>query len=394
MEDILNVETEKAAALYNSQIPADDGLVKFEIIHPRFKFGIGEKNIESSIILRDDIVFPAVNILPSSPLYPLISIKERFETARISDQNFKIIKRVSLLGKRLVEADKESKLGHFDGAVKAFSNYNRQLKELSFYNLGDDPNKADKTIVQEELYTIFSRHSELLRKLMDIFPSDKKDKLINTQEALKSFLIDSGIQPSFGYLEKEDYPLVNRAVYQFAVDKEGSYELLFNMPNWNNYFKKSFSESILFQVDDNLIARRGELKKDGLLSFGFFKLSAGNHEIGLNEVEPVNLVDTPAEFPMEIDHGILEKSFPIKNLDPYSSYVLNVNYLIKKGNGVLVSIEGNNDPVKKGIVQRQFRKNLGPDAYNYNKKRYTAYYTPTRTSDTANLIFSVFPWHF
>lgn len=394
MEDILNVETDNWAALYNSKIPSDDGLTKYEIIHPGFKFSIGEKNIESSIILRDDIVFPAVNILPSSPLYFLIQQKEKFETARISDQNYKIIKRISLLGKRLVEADKEAVSGNFDAAIKALDQYNLQLQELSRYPLGDNPNARDRVaFIQEELYKVFLRHYKSIDQLMSIFPNNKKNRLTHTRKLLRNFLLNLGIEPIFGYMEREDYPLINRAIYQFTVDKEGSYELLFNIPNWNNHFKKSFNEPVLFQVDENLIARKGEMKTDGLLSFGFLSLFAGNHEIGWNGVEPINLIDAPAEFSMEIDHGILEKSFPIKNLDPFSTYVLNVDYLIKKGSGVLVSIEGNNDSIKKGIVQRQFRKNLGQDVYDYAQKRYTAYYTPARTSDTANLIFSVFPWN-
>lgn len=393
MEDILNVEIDKSAVLYNSSVLADKDLTKYEIVHPSFKFSIGEKNAEHSVILRDDIIFPAINILPSSFLYPLIGIKERFETARINDQNFKIIKRISLLGKRLMEAEKELALGNFDGAIKTLDKYNLQLQELSAYPLGDVPNEKNKVvIIQEELFKVFSRHYKKVDQLMTSISTEKKEKIFRTRELLRSFLTSSGIEPIFGYVEKPSYQLTDRIIYQFNIDKEGDYELLFYTPKWNDYFKKSYSEPIFFQIDNKLISRRGE-SKNGLLSFGYFKFSPGKHEIGWNSGEPINLVDVPAKFSMRVDHGVSEKIFPIKNLDPYSTYVLKIDYFIKKGSGVLVSIEGNNDSAKKGIVQRQFNKNLDPDGYNYDIKSYTAYYTPTRTSDNAKLIFSVFPWN-
>lgn len=393
IEDILDMETSQPLALYSSETIKDDELTKVEIVHPSFKFSIGEQRVESSIILRDDIVFPATNIMPSSFLYPFIKIKEKLEVASISDRNAQIIKKISLLGKRLVEADKEAGRGSFDGANQALDDYTGQLKELYAYQLGDNPNKTDKAIKQEELYKVFSKHYSYMDRINSLLSADKKIKLMEVQALLKNFLFDNGIEPVFGYLSEEDYPLAKREVYQFMVSKKGRYELLLNSVNWNNYFKKSFHEPMHFQIDKNIITRTGELKRDNLISFGFLELSAGKHEIGWDAIEPINLINIPGEIAIKVDHGVLKKTFPINNFDPYSTYVLNINYLVKKGDGVIVSIEGNNDPVKKGIVQPQFRKSLGPDGYNFEEKNYTAYYKPTKTSDSANLIFSVSPWN-
>lgn len=392
IEDILNVESGKPMALYNSQIPSDNELTKSEIIYPNFKFSFGEQDVEPSVILREDIIFPAVNILPSSVLYPLIQIKERIEFETIEDPNYKIVKKITLLGKRLVEAKEELSLNNFDGAIRSLDNYEKQLRELSSYSLIGDSGRKETSFLQEDLLKLFLRHFEMIDSLMEVFPEDKREKVVQAQNLLKEFVINNGIKPIFGDLDKTDNPLHNRITYQFKVDKEGSYELLFNINNWDNY-KTLFSESYLFQIDGNFISRKGEFKKNGLLSFGFLNLASGKHEIGWDTVEQMNLVDIPPEFLMEVGHDISEKKFPIKNLDPYTTYFLSLDYLIKKGDGVWVTIEGNNDSLKNNIVQRQFQKYLGTNAYDFDSKKYTAFYTPNRTSDTANLIFSVSPWN-
>lgn len=392
IEDLLSVETDRSVAIYNKETSIDPNLELSEIVHPNFKFGLGTKGLERSVILREDIIFPAVRILPSSSLYPLVLLKERLEFTAIGDPNYKIIKKISLLGKRLVEAERESTLSDFDGMFKALDNYEKQLKELYIYPLGDNPNEKDPHFVQEDLYKLFLEHSKTIEKLIEILPDNKKEKIQTLKKTLRDFVINKGINPEFGYLEKTDFPVKDRIIYQFNIDKDGSYELLFNIKDWNAYYKKSLAEPILFQLDENLILRRGE-DKDGKISFGFLDLTTGKHEIGWNAIEPKNLLDIPLEFTMEVDHGVAEKSFPIKNFDPYATYILNINYLIKKGNGVLVSIEGNNDSLKKDVVQRQFRKNLSTDFYDFDLRKYTAYFIPSRTTDKARVIFSVFPWN-
>ncbi|MBU1031629.1 hypothetical protein KKE03_01755 [Patescibacteria group bacterium] len=393
IEDLLNVEPEQDTVLYNGKIPIDDKLTKSEIIYPIFKFDLKSKSIEQSILLREDIIFPSVRILPSSFLYPLILIKEGLETARITDQKNKIIKKISLLGKRLVEVEKEFESNNFDGVDRALDNYHRQLQELYAYPLEGSPYNNPPFFIQEDLYKLFFRHFQVIDNLVNNSPNDKKAGIIYLQKLLKEFVLKKGIEPIYGYLEKADYPLKDRNIYQFRVDKAGNYELLFNINNWDSYFKPSYSEYVQFQIDDKLILKKGELKKNGLLSFGSFNITEGTHEIGWNMPEPINLIDGPSELLMKVDHGVAEKSFPIKNFNPYATYVLSVDYLIKQGSGVQVSIEGNNDPVENNAVRRQFLKDLGPDGYNFDIRNYTAFYTPRGTSDTATLIFRVSPWN-
>lgn len=393
IEDLLSAETDSpTSTLYNSKPLIDENLQSSEIVHPNFRFGLGEKNFELSVILREDIIFPSVKFLPSSPLYPVILVKEKLKIVTIGDPNYKLTEKISLLGKRLVEAEKEAALSDFGGVSIALDNYGKQLKELYLYSLGDNPNGKNPYFVQEDLYKLFARHSEVIERLVKIAPIDREEEIKALQKTLKEFVLGKGIEPIFGYMEKPDYPLKNRIIYQYTVDKAGSYELLFNIKDWNTNFKKPFNEPIIFQIDENLVSKKGELKENGI-SFGFIDLTSGKHEIGWNALEPKNLVETPLEFSMQVDHGVVEKSFPVKDFDPYSTYILDMNYLIKKGSGALVSLEGNNDSIKKDVIQRQFRRNFSPDNYNYDIRNYTAYYIPARTTDAVSMIFSVFPWN-
>lgn len=394
IEDLLNVDTDQPVALYNSEQLTSDELIKSKVINPSLKFALGAQSIEPSIILREDIVFPAVRILPSSLLYPLVLFKERLESTTIIDQKFKAIKKFSLLGKRLVEAEREISRNRFDKVMPAFDNYEKQLKEFSYYYLEDNPNKKGSLFLQEDLYKLFLKHFKIIDHISDISPKDKRDRIVSLEKTLKNFVLNEGIEPIFGYFENRDSSVKNRTIYQFTTEKKGNYELLFNIRNWNDYFKQSFEEPLIFQVDGKLVSRSGKLKNNNeLISFGYFSLTAGKHEFGWNALEQINLIDAPSEFLMKVDHGVFEKSFPIKVFDPYSTYVLSVNYLIKKGSGLQVSIEGNNDPIKDGVTNRQFLKNLEPEIYDFDQKNYTAYYLPSTTSDAATLIFGIFPWN-
>lgn len=394
IEDLLNVETDKSAALYSGKQLTDDELIKSEIIHPSLRFALGAQGIEPSDILREDITFPAVRILPSSPLYFLILIKERLESMTIIDQKFKAIKKFSLLGKRLIEAEQEVSLKRFDKAMLAFDNYEKQLNELSNYYLGDDPDKKSPLFVQEDVYKLFLKHFKKIDHILDILPQNKKDRIISLKKTLKDFVINKGIEPIFGYFENTDYSVKNRTIYQFTAEKKGNYELLFNIKNWNDYFKQSFEQPLLFQIDGDLVSRTGKLENNGeLISFGFFSLTSGKHEFGWNALEAINIVDAPPEFLMKVDHRVFERSFPIKTFDPFSAYVLSFNYLLKKGSSLQVSVEGNNDPIKNGVINRQYIKSLGQDVYDFDQKNYAAYYVPTKTSDMATLFFSIYPWN-
>ena len=393
IEDITNSEVKDLVLVNSVDALKEKGLIGSEIIRPTYKFGLGSKRVNTSVNISDEFMFPAVRILPSEYLYPAIILKEKIETSLIKDKNTLTLKRISLLGKRLNEAEIEAGKGHIKETEEVLNLYIKQLKEVLPDLSKISQVKGDYFLLQEDVYKIFLKHFDRINKIKDLLPQEKKEEALNLNNTLEKNLTDRGIIPYFGYLETADYPIRGRLVYQFNVEKDGSYEFLLDTASWNKYFKASLDKPFVFLVDKEVVSRQGTLASNQLVSYGFFNLAAGKHEIAWNTPDEVNLVESIGELNLKVDHGVVEKIFPINNLDPYSEYVLSLNYLIRKGIGVEVIVEQNNDSSKKGKIEPRYDKLLGPDAYDFEDKNFTAYFVPSTTADKAKMILRVKPWN-
>lgn len=392
IEDILNIEKNQNLVIYGGDNLKEDRLVKSEILNPEAQFGLGSKRI-SEINISDDFMFPAVRILPSENLYPAILLKEKIEMRSIKDQNTLILKKLSLLGKRLNEAVKEAEKGQTQGALKALNLYMKQLTELLPNLSGISRIRGDFFILQEDAYKIFLKHSDRLKRVRNALSDNKKEEILEVEETLRKKLVDFKIIPYYGYLDEPNFPIRGRVVYQFTVEEEGNYELLLDSRSWDKYFKASSDETFMFQVDREIVLRKGNLLDNNFVSYGSFNFNAGKHELAWNTPEEINLVDTPSELDFKIDHDVIEKSFSINNFDHYSSYVLKLDFLIKRGSGVEVIVEQDNDKVKNGKLEPGFGKFLGPDTYDFETRNLTVYFSPSSTADSAKLILRVKPWN-
>lgn len=392
IEDILAVENHQDLAIYNGNSLKEDRLIKSEVIKPDVRFGLGSEKI-TEVNISDDFMFPSVRILPSEYLYPLILLKEKIEMNTIKDHNTLILKKLSLLGKRLHEAVIEAEKGHHQAALTSLNLYRQQLRELLPDLAGISKIGGDFFILQEDAYKIFLKHFDRFKRVKNAFPEDKKGEIVTFEETLRKELIDYKIIPYFGYLDEPNFPIQGRMVYQFTTEEEGDYELLLDSKSWDKYFKTSLDKPFIFQVDREIVSRIGKPLNNKLVSYGFFHFTPGKHEIAWNTPEEINLVDASSQLNLRIDHGVIEKSFPINNFDSYSEYVLSLNYWLERGSGVEVIVSQDNDRVRKGKPESRFGKLLGPDTYDFDRKDYTAYIIPSTTADSANLIFRVKPWN-
>jgi len=393
IEDILSIGNNQDLVVYNGKDAIkSNSLVNFEIIKPVAQFGLGGRR-STDINLSDYFIFPTVKILPSQKLYPIIILKEKIEQIFTKDKNALILKKLSLLGKRLNEASIEVEKGQIKGSETALTLYTTQLDDLLPYLADVSKVRGDFFLLQEDVYKIFSRHFDRLRKINDAFPSERKLEVRNLEESLRKKLIDFKIAPNFGYLESQDFPINGRVVYQFAIEEYADYELLIDSGSWNKFFKTPINNYVLFQVDKETIYRKGIRLSNNLISYGFFNLSPGKHEIAWNTPEEINLVKEPAELNLNVEHGMVEKSFSLNNFDPYSAYDLTFDYLIKKGSGFEIDAKQNNDRINKGKLEPRFSKTLEPDTYDFATKNFTTYFIPSPTADNINLIFKAKPWN-
>ncbi|MBI2596943.1 hypothetical protein HYW41_02190 [Candidatus Daviesbacteria bacterium] len=390
IDDILQLDKEDVLYSNDNKIISQD-LVKAEIIHPSYKFELGSKRTHTDFSFTDDLIFPAVKVLPSHRFYSLILLKERIEDLSIRNREELLVRKISLLGKRLIEAEKELERGNLNGMKISLLAYIKNLQEVipKVPNVGIKIN--NQSITQEELYIVFNRHVEKISKFKKNFPENETIKV--AEETLKHLLIERGISPYFGYQDKQSFPIKGRKVYQFSIDHSGNYELLLDAKSWDKYFRLSWNEPLLIQIDDNIVYTDAVFKND-YVSLGSFNFNKGKHEIAWNTPKEINLVEVPSEFTLNIGHGVAEKTFGINSFDPYSSYILNFNYLIKKGSGIEVTIEQNNDKYKKDKIDPNFFKYAGPDLYNFTDvKQLSEYFLPFSTADSAKLVFKVRPWN-
>lgn len=388
IEDVLQLDYEDV--LYYGNKPLIKGLAKSEIVHPTYKFELGRESATSDFSFTNDLIFPTVRIIPSDKLYPMIRFKEKIEQILVRDREILLVKKISLLGKRLMEAQKESEKNNLEGFKIALQSYIKNLKEVvpRFSESGVRIN--DKSISQDELYSVFKKHDELINNFKTFFPDEKT--IETARLILKELLIERGILPYFGFIEKQNYPIRHRIIYQFPIAHLGKYELLLDAKSWDKYFKISLNEPLQLQIDKELVFKKAFPKGD-YVSFGFFDFDQGNHEVAWNTPDEINLVDTPSELKFRAEHGVTEKSFPIHSFDPYSRYILSFDYLINKGSGVETSIEQNNEKYKNSKIEPQFLANAGPDSYNFGLKHFSKLFIPSAGADSAKLVFKVEAWN-
>lgn len=390
IEDVLQLDSSDILYYGEDDIKIQD-LIKSEIIHPSYKFELGSQLTSTDFSFTEDLIFPAVRILPSNKFYPLILFKEKIETMLTRNRGSLLIRKISLLGKRLMEAEKELENNNMGGMRLALLAYTKNLQDV-VPQLSDTGIRInDKFLSQEELYSVFKKHIEVINRFKTQFP---ENKTIETSAiSLKEKLVKKGIVPYFGYIDKPNYPIKGRNVHQFFIDHRGDYELLLDVQSWDKYFKISFNEPFLLQVDNELIFKKPTFKKD-YISFGFFNFDQGRHEISWNTPEEINLVEFPSELVLKVNHGTVDQSFEIHPFDPYFKYKLSFNYLIRKGSGLEVSVEQNNEKYKKDKIDPQFSKYAPPDPYNFTGiKQFSEYFIPFVGADSAKLVFKISAWN-
>lgn len=364
-------------------------LITGEIIHPQARFTLAHKPLPVFGIRQD--LFPHVNVLPSSPIYQLILVKDMLEINSTRNLEALLRQRLINLGKRLVEAKLESDRKNMVGIMRAVERYNKLL-DPTLKQYKGVRSVHEKIITQEELYSIFFQHLSVLENIKQTFQNDEiKNFLGNTEENIKQKLISFDIFPSFGFKEGENFPIKSRVLYQFNVNSEGDFELIWGKQLLNNFYKIKEGDELLLQINDKVIPKKVFTNKQGYVSFGKIRLSPGIHTIGLNTPDGKNLILSQPEINFKADHGEQILRLPIQNLDSRSTYSLSFDYWIKKGSGIKVLLEGNNSPVKNGVVVPSFSEIIGPNFYDFTPKNFFSGLEISEGADSTTLIFKVEP---
>ncbi len=392
-------------------------------VYPSAKFTLKYKE-KPTFEIRQDI-FPSVKYLPTSKIYKVVLFKSNLESMLIKDKRSLAFNEISMLGKRIVEAKVETDRKNDKAVLFVLGEYQKQLKD--FFKIFNEVNiefsTNNQSFAQEDIYNIFSKHKAVLTDIKNVFMGNGEvtsfiDVTINQIDQLS---LNLNIVPAYGFIEKERYQINNRIVYKFIVPESGKYELIWGNNPMNKYYE-SKNNKTLMQIDSDLLDSELKETDRGMISFGQIYFDAGVHDIGLNSPESVNLVDTPKELDLKVDHDDDIRSFTIKNFDPGATYTLSFDYLIKKGSGLNVSLITNNDgyfekksnsnksilPVSLKnsfnfiigkkisldlIPNPTFNRFFSPDLYEFSEKSYTTTITVPASADGGSLVFKINPWN-
>jgi hypothetical protein len=334
-------------------------------------------------------ILNAPRYLPGNPLYSLIRIKEVLE---LSFGNKDFFKYLSLSNKRLSELIALSQANSLK-VKEAGDAYIKALKAVTISLAGTDP----KTVKDNYDYLHFVTESQivLLKNLVD-FRNGENNYLQSIYKALINFAADNNLESVYAPLSlnlKSD----KRMLYYYDIPQTRSYELLLQKASFDSYDKVIEAQELI-QID-NSVRTVNITEKGRWVSLGIVYLTKGEHEIQINAPIYRNKLNNTTEL-LQFDlksgkFSNIEKTFIIKNYDPYGSYKISFDYWIQHGNLAVVEIHSDIDTIDKGKVVPQNQWSLDLDGINYNHNfiNKTIDYTPNSNANTNSITFKVKPFN-
>ena len=195
---------------------------------------------------------------------------------------------------------------------------------------------------------------------------------------------------------KSIYITENTAIYRFSVPLDGNYDVILPNVRWDEYYQSI--ETIKVQIDDKeqTVKTSNNVQISQMLNLGNFHLKQGIHEISVFNPVFLNLISVPETGEMIFSSQNREdyiKTFPVINLDIYSTYKLSFEYFIEKGNGPIVSVNQDSDPVNKdGKKVPRIETVLARNDYDFGWKTYQSGIILTPSTKEWNISFKILPY--
>lgn len=357
----------------------------FEPSHADFRFYFPTKSIEfpeNRIIEPGDVLGGLVYIrfLPTSPLYPLIQIKERVETFLLRPSEM-IPKKIDLAGKRIVELFGLLEIGDVEEAKKTLEEYDNRLDEMIVWN-------EESGLVRPAII----RHYNALKEAEESYANTSF--ISNYLEIFVNKLDKNGVLPHYRFAEA--FEIFDKKVIQFDILKEGNFEILIEKPIDYNILAPLFYAGLEVYVDGQKQMR--SVKEMGTyLSLGEVEFNEGIHEIAYTPIASDNLVDTEKyeELIMESE-GYFDSTltFPINNYSPGSGYRIRFDQEYVRGNGVSYRIVQDSDPIVDGKRIHSYAHYSTEVKYIHNDGWTTIDFgfNSRRNSQAGSLEFLITPW--
>ena len=323
---------------------------------------------------KEPLNLPFTRFNRESKFYKLVRLKENAQTFFLTSGE-RILNNSFLLGKRLSEIRQD----HL-GRKEALNEYNNSLSAL-----------------QKDI-----RSSNFFDRQIAV-------NLINQRKAFQDLLgednaIVNEVKQSISEINKilEDmyfksiYITENTAIYRFSVPLDGNYDVILPNVRWDEYYQSI--DTIKVQIDDKeqTVKTSNNVQISQMLNLGNFHLKQGIHEISVFNPVFLNLISVPETGEMIFSSQNREdyiKTFPVINLDIYSTYKLSFEYFIEKGNGPIVSVNQDSDPVNKdGKKVPRIETVLARNDYDFGWKTYQSGIILTPSTKEWNISFKILPY--
>lgn len=269
---------------------------------------------------KPTVRFPNITILPDSPLYPLLVLRDNYRK-KTSDPKDAVYDSIGFSLKRVNEL-KDTLHNNKSQASDVFIRYGAVLDDL-LKNFNRIENYENRVQVAGDIeYYLEAERNHLLPLLGSNITQGKPIVLFG-----KAFQkIESTIKAIDPYLFKLD--VINNRLYRVSIEEE-ELELFLKKDELTPVLRKN--ETIAAIIDDKI---KAEIKIDSSvlssewLSFGDFKLSKGSHKLLLSFPELPNIIEglkeRKTEFNIKLDNTCFTSR--LSGVKPLKKYRVNVNY--------------------------------------------------------------------
>lgn len=345
----------------------------------------------------------AAKVLPDSPLYPFIRLKEKFQEIILPVED-KFFFKLTLMGKRLTESYLLKQKRSLKSIIPLLREYQYSLSKIK-----DDVEARSRGKEGEKeipVNFVFSRHLATLKQIKEKASDEEKIVVEDVINGLISFMKDTSIIPYNEIVDEGGPTTEGRLISRFNIPVPGKYELLQANEQINNIYPDFLGKN-RFQINNEVELLDGKLSGD-FISYGDFELKAGINEVSFEPMPSLNLVhfagsskkenirnlDEEIEVSSE-NHGSSYIDFDLSPIHGGDWYQLTFDSWIRLGNKFKVQVLQDTDqydPRNNGDNLTSSHKDFSKDPYEdyWNHNVFNFYINPTTTKTRVR--FLVDPW--
>lgn len=402
------------STVYSEQDNSLIGRVNKMIVLPEKSIVV--KNLEVPKFKGNLDNFNFIRILPTSPFYFLIGIKERLSLigkSQAEQQQMKIIfadKRLAEMYriKRMRESEIISQKASDRLIIPLMNRYKSLLGDI----FGDEiPGNVIIGNQQFSITDVSLKHSSLLGEFVgSSYDNDsEKETARDIILLINKSLVEKGLLPEYPLRDENSLIADYRQLYVFNILHKSTYELLMSRSDTKSIYPNYLSETT-FQIN-NSYTKFKEEDKGNLMSFGENELGPGKYEISTEMLRSINLLPqysgwsksgnvniSESEGIIDMSSGTQSVSYIEGDIKPAyggDAYLFGFDLKVLSGKGIRIQIIQDTDQVDKKSNEMALRYNYYYVPANFDSNGWNHFEVITNlqlTTQKAKLKIQAEPW--